>query len=286
MSVNRCWSELSVLGGVAVALSLPHALLGQYAAEVLHYESGTGFATEFGSGLGYTLAASALGAPSHTTAGPFGGPVDPFSPPYLREQLVSIGQGGVLDVRLDQPARNQAGNPFGIDLLIFSNTGFAIVNGDFSGGGLTDGSRFGDDGGVTRVSVSADGVNYFTLDPALAPGVESGFPTDGKGDFTRPVDPSLKPSDFNGLGLAGIGLRYGGSGGGTGYDLAWARDGAGQPVVIDSAAFVRIEVLSGRAEIDGLAAVGTVPEPKLVLLTVAGLAAVLWRRGRGRGRAE
>ena len=41
-------------------------------------------------------------------------------------------------------------------------------------------------------------------------------------------------------------------------DLAWARDASGNAVAMDSANFVRLEVLSGKAEVDGLAAV---PEP-------------------------
>jgi len=38
-------------------------------------------------------AAPALGEPSRVTPGDFGGPVDPFDPPYLPTQLVSVGQG-------------------------------------------------------------------------------------------------------------------------------------------------------------------------------------------------
>ncbi len=282
MSIRRESSVWPALAGVALLSSVP-AAFGQFATQVVRYQPGTGYATEFGTGLGYTLADAALGEPSRSTPGDFGGPVDPFAPPYLREQIVSIGQGGVLDVRFDQPIAHDPTHPKGIDFSIFGSTGFVIVNGDYTGGGTTDGSRFGDNGATTRVSVSADGVQYYRLDPALAPRVEGGLPTDGSGDFTRAVDPTLKLSDFAGLGLPGIRGLYAGGAGGAGYDLSWARDGSGNPVALGAASYVRIEVVAGRAEIDGLAAVQTVPEPRSVLLALAGIGVVVGCRfPRGR----
>jgi hypothetical protein len=278
---NRCPRMVPVVGAVLL-VSTAVSLQAQYATEVLRYESGTGFATEFGTGLGYTLTSAVLGEPSRFTPGPFGGPVDPFSPPYQREQLLSVGQGGLLEIRLDQPLLNDPRNPFGIDLLVFSNTGFVIINGDFSGGGITDGSRFGDDGGTARISVSADGLQYYVLDPVRAPGLESGLPTAGAGDFTRPADPGLSQADLAGLGLAGLGLRYDGSAGGTGYDLAWALDAGGQSVNLASASYVRIEVLSGRVDLDGVAAVRSVPEPGTIALLAVGLGGCLLARRRVR----
>jgi hypothetical protein len=278
MSEPRRKSVVPALLGVVLLSSSP-AALGQYAAQVAGYNPGTGYATEFGTGLGYTLADAALGEPSRSTPGPFGGPVDPFAPPYLRDQIVSVGQGGSLDVRFDQPIANDPAHPFGIDFSVYGATGFVIVNGDYSGGGITDGSRFGDNGAVTRVSVSADGIRYYLLDPSLARNVEAGLPTDGSGDFSKAIDPNPKLADFAGLGLAGIRSAYAGGAGGAGYDLSWARDGSGNPVVLDAASYVRVEVVSGHAEIDGFAAVRTVPEPRSWLLALGGLGAVLaWRR--------
>lgn len=266
---------------VAAALAGPR-VMGQFAAEVIRYQPGTGYATEFGTGLGYTLTDAILGEPSRATGGMFPGPVDPFSPPYLREQVLSLGVGGLVEVRLDSPATRDSGNPFGIDFSLYGGGGFIIVNGDYTGGGITDGSVFGVDASVTRVSVSADGVRYFALDGSLAPAVESGLPTDGVGDFRVPVNPSVKLTDFAGLGYAGIRNLYAGSAGGTGYSLAWARDENGAPVEIASASFLRIEVLSGRVEIDGVATVRPVPEPSTWALLAGGLGLLglaLVRRG-------
>ena len=277
MSKRRYQSVRPALAGVAL-LSFHAAAHGQYATQVARYESGTGYATEFGTGLGYTLAESALGMPSRVTPGAFGGPVDPFSPPYLREQIVSIGQGGALDVHFDQPILDAPSHPFGTDFSVFGATGFVIVNGDYTGNGITDGSRFGDNVATTRVSASIDGVHYYLLNPALAPRIEAGLPTDGSGDFGKAIDPNLKPSDFAGLGLPGIRSLYAGGAGGVGYDLAWAQDGSGNPVNLGSASYIRIEVISGRAEIDGIAGVTTVPEPRAALLALAGAGVVLGGR--------
>lgn len=244
-----------------------------FANRVIEYKPGTGFATEFGSGLGYTNINAVLGEPSRSTPGQFGGPVDPFNPPYLRDQILSIGTGGSLTVQFDSPILNLPGNPFGLDFLIFGNSGFVITNGNFAGGGITDGTLFAANSGATRVSVSADNLRYMTLDPAVAPIVDNLFPTDGLGDFRQPVNPRLRNADFAGLGLEGIRSLYAGSGGGTGFDLSWALDESGRRVGIDSANYLRIEVLTGVSEIDGFAAV---PEPSQCLLFAFG-ALFAWR---------
>jgi hypothetical protein len=266
----------SITGTVLASITLLNpSAQAQFVSEVIRYEPGIGHATEFGTGLGYTLTEAVLGEPSRITPGMFGGPVDPFSPPYLRDQLISLGAGGLLEVRLDTPILNSPLNPFGIDFLVFGGSGFIIVNGDYSGGGITDGSLFSADNAVTRVSVSVDGQQWFTLDNSLTPILETLFPTDGSGDFTVPVDPTLTAADFDGLDLAGIRALYAGSGGGTGYSLAWARNDDGVPVHLDSASHIRLEVLSGRAEFDAVSVVRQVPEPVSGWLLVGGAIGLL-----------
>ncbi|MBT5925478.1 MAG: hypothetical protein HOH33_02545 [Verrucomicrobia bacterium] len=240
---------IAVLKYTAVAILLSSFTVSNaspFATSVIEYEPGTGFAIEFGSGLGYTNTLAALGNPSRMTPGQFGGPVDPFAPPYLADQLLSIGEGGFVILEFGIPILNHPNNPFGLDFLIFGNTGFNITNGDFSGGGVTDGSVFGNDDSETSVWVSEDNVTYYQLDPLKAPKVDGYFPGDGQGDFRMPVNPALQPSDFAESRLEQIRALYKGSGGGAGYDLAWAKDASG----LSSVRFVKIAVHSGKIELD------------------------------------
>lgn len=268
---------------LAASLVLLPAVRAQHAGSVVEFTPGTG------GSPGYDDPSAALGEPSRVTEGPFGGPVDPFAPPYLNSQLVSIGAGGSLTVRFDAPILNHAANPFGLDFLVFGNSGFAITNAydeNFEpiGTPATDGSLFGSEAAAS-VSVSADGLTFFTLSPELSPAIDALFPTDGAGDFTRPVDPSLMTAQFAGLTLEGIRSRYGGSAGGAGFDLGWARDASGAPVTLDSIRFIRIEVTGGKAEIDGFSAVASVPEPTTWALLATGLAALVCNPRRRSGDA-
>lgn len=237
----------------------------EYAQSVVNYSPGVGFTP------GYTNAAAVLGEPARSTPGAFGGPVDPFDPPYLASQLVSVGAGGSLTIDFGTSVANDPSHRFGLDFMIYSNSGFTITNGNYTGGGITDGSLFGGNPGVTRVSVSADNVQYFQLDPARAPVAGTLFPTDGSGSFDLSVNPALTDASFSGLDLTGIRSLYDGSAGGTGYDLAWAQAPNGQSVALTSVRFVRVDVLSGVVDIDGFAAPGLVPEPEIPALIGLGL---------------
>jgi len=250
-----------------VSTSTLHAV--GYADSVISYTSGNG------SAAGYNNPNAALGEPSRVTPGQFGGSVDPFDPPYLNSQLVSIGTGGSLTLGFSSPVQNSTTNPYGVDFIVFGDNGFQIVNNDFSGGGVTDGSLFGANTGATRVSVSSDGQNFYQLTPSLAPVVDGPFPTDGSGDFSHPLNPALKTTSFAGKDLTGIRQLYGGSAGGAAFDISWARDSSGQPVNLDSIRYLRIEVLSGVSEVDGVSAV---PEPGVAVLMLGGLAGMLLRR--------
>jgi hypothetical protein len=240
-----------------------------FADAVIDYNLGSGFAS------GFTNASTVLGAPAVS--------VNPFSPAFRNTQLLSIGAGGYLTVQFSTPIANDPGNPYGLDFLIFGNTGFVITNGNFSGGGITDGSLLGNNPGSTRVSVSADNITYYQLNPSLAPIVDGLFPTDGTGNFNFPLNPLLIGSDFAGQGLSGIRLLYNGSAGGMGYDIGWAQDNLGNSVSLPSVNFVRIDVLSGKSEIDAFAAV---PEPSTVCLALLAVASVSAMRGFGRRRSS
>lgn len=264
-----------VATAAVLALTCPPLTQAQFASEVTQYTAGSGIPVEWGTGLAYDQTASVLGEPSRITPGEWGGPIDPFNPPYLREQVLSIGTGGSLTVKLDRPITDDPLHPYGCDFLVFGGTGFIITNGDYTGGGITDGSRLGITSESTRVSVSSDGEGFFLLDPDRTPAIEALFPTDGSGDFAQPVDPALTEADFADLGLSGIRTLYGGSGGGVGFDLAWALDANGRPADLDEIRYIRIEVLGGHAEIDGLAAVTAVPEPAVAALGFFGAITLL-----------
>lgn len=254
----------------------PTVASAQFADSVVAYLSGAGFQP------GFTTPEAALGEPSRVTPGTFGGPVDPFNPPYLSSQLVSLGAGGSLTVQFNSPILNRPDHPFGLDFNIFGNTGFIITNAfdpdtaTWIGTPATDGSLFGSDATATRVSVSADGVSFFELNPSLVPKVDGLFPADGTGDFSQPVNPALDAGSFAGVDLASIRALYDGSGGGSGFDISWARDGNGDSVSLTSISFVRVDVLGGNAEIDGFA---VVPEPASASILLLG-ALALWASRR------
>jgi len=240
-----------------MVLALIGALLNGHSSEfadaVVDYEAGIGYV------VGFTNAEACLGEPSQIN--PFGEPTDPFDPPYGKQQIVSIGAGGSLTVYFHTPILNHPNNIYGLDFTIFGNCGFIITNDfdlttyDWIGIPATDGSIFAQNTGVTRVLVSRDGVNFYLLNPNFAPAVDNLFPTDGAGDFHIPVAPDVAQEDFAGATMDEIRAVYRGSAGGTSFDLSWAVDEQGQSVFLPEISFVRVEVLSGKAEIDGLARV-------------------------------
>jgi len=245
---------VSLLALASVVLNVSAA---NFAASVVEYRPGAGFVP------GYANTAAVLGEPARIN--PFEDATEPFNPPYGRDQLLSLGAGGSLTVKFAAPVLNHPHNRFGIDFIIFGNSGFIITN-EFDadifswiGEPATDGALFGANPGQTRVSVSRDGVTFFELDAARAPTVDVLLPTDGAADFSTPADPELTAADFAGLTLEQIRALYHGSAGGAGYDLAWARDAAGNPVRLNAVNFVRIEVLSGKAEVDGFSGVFNPP---------------------------
>ena len=238
--------------GFVVLSAVSEARATQFAVEVVSYEPGSGFATDWNSGVGFTNRDAIIGAPARSTPGKWGGPITPFSPPYLSDQILSIGRGGEVTLKFAKPIRDEPFNPFGLDFIVFGGAGFVVTNGDFSGGGITDGTLFGQAEGETRVSVSTDGDAWFLLNPELAPVLDAYFPTDGGGDFSLPVNPVLAKGDFAEGGLAKFTELYAGSGGGSGYDIAWAIDTDNKPVALGQVQFLRFEVLSGKVEIDAV----------------------------------
>ncbi len=99
------------------------------------------------------------------------------------------------------------------------------------------------------------------LNPALAPTVDTLYPTYGAGDFRLPVDPTLTSADFAGLTLDEIETLYYGFRGRGGWTISgWAQDKAGRHVELDEIHYVRVEVLSGLSNVSGFASVVATPE--------------------------
>ena len=246
------------------SLSLVSSASAQFADAVVSYNSGTGFQS------GYTNPNAVLGQPS--TSDSYGYAVDPLDPPWQNTQLVSIGAGGELTLHVSTAITHDAGHPYGLDFTLFGNSFFVGTAPDYT---TTDGTVYSS-AHTAKISVSADGVNFYTLDPNRAPQVNVWFPTDGAGDFTLPVNPALTGTDFAGLDLNGIRSLYQGSAGGTSYSLSLAEDAQGNPVNLSSADYVRIDGLTGDTFIAGLA---VVPEPSTCALGLLG-ALTVWRRAR------
>jgi hypothetical protein len=222
---------------------------GPYAATVASYNPGSGYAAA------YTNTSAVLGQPS--AADSDGDAVDPFDPPWQTNQILSIGAGGWVTVAFDRPlVQYPNGNR---DFIIFGNSSFDVTNDEAAPDLRATDGNVANDLGQTRVSVSHDGVTFYTLNPALAPTVNDLYPTDAAGNFQLPVSPGLAPSNFAGLTLAQIRLLYNGSAGGASYDTAWAQDANGNPVSLPDIRYVRVDVTTSRVQIAGFAAVtGTV----------------------------
>lgn len=252
---------LFLLALIALGESTPtHA---QFATRVLHYHPGTNNPSI------YTNAPAILGEPSRVTPGEWGGPVTPFYPAFLPSQLLSITAGGSLTLEFDPPIRNLPGHRFGFDFLVFGGTGFMVTNDldadwNYIGTPTTDGSLFGVEPLTGRVQVSTNGIDFITLDPKRIPGLGDVFPTEGTGDFHRPVDQTFNPDRFAGMTLQEVQKAYDGAGGGVGFDLDWAQDASGNPIPLDTVSVVRLEITSGEVELDAFSLVASeAPKPEV-----------------------
>ena len=207
-----------------------------FATRVVSYIAGTGAAT------GHRNPQTALGEPTRIT-GTSSAPetVTPFQPAWMPNQIVSIGAGGSLTLELGQAAFDSPNNPFGVDLIVFSNAFFS----DVSGGQGSPGYCFAD-GGV--IDVSDDGATWFEIPNTQADGPmpTMGFmdagpfdstPGELSTDFRKPMNPAITLYDLQELNYIDVIHAYDGSGGGVGVDLA--------SVGLNQAHFVRIRQIAG-----------------------------------------
>ena len=259
--------------GLVIASGSAFAGSNPWADGVVNYTQGSNASSDYLNPL------SVLGSPERVTGedspfGSFPGSVTPFAGAYGFDEFVSIGAGGSLTVRFDEPVVNDPLNPFGVDLLVFGNSFFTTS--DFVTPRTTGISS---DGGI--VEVSADGVLWFVA----ASGADGLFPTLGyldetsafggpagsvQSDFTKPVNPNFAWQNKT---LSELIAGYDGSGGGLGVDIG--------ALGLSQISFVRVSVPIGSSvdvEIDALSDVTAVPGPGGAAALLAGAAMLLLRR--------
>jgi hypothetical protein len=191
-----------------------------WADSVISYNEGVG------GNVGYNIPETSIGEPSRFTGeNIWPGVVSPFNPPWLGNEIVSIGAGGSLVVSFDEPVLDDSANPWGIDFLIFGNTG--CVDNSYPNGIV--GGIFSNDDGM--IEVSQNGKQWYPITTVLS---DSLWPTRGyidsqpydavegtqPSDFTLPVDPRLTLDDVMNLDNDALISLYRTSGGGTPVDIS------------------------------------------------------------------
>ncbi len=241
-----------------------------FATEVVGYTPGTGITYDVLSFQLFNDPLAALGRPSLVTTvhdGTAGenvdAPVNPVHPPWRAYQVVTVGAAGQLTLKFDHPVADDARNPYGADFIVFGNARIHILDGT-SWSSTSDpevveaaGTIFAEPG---IVSVSADGVTWYTYDRTSDPRADTFAPTAGyewddandvwgaELDPTRPLDPNVTVADTNEKTVAEIVAMYGRSAGGTAFDISIFG--------LDWIQYVRIQddpALGGTTEIDAVA---------------------------------
>jgi len=247
----------------------------QYAVEVVSYAPGTTPAA------GFTDLSAPLGQPERFTGeGSFPGVVSPFSPPFQSNEIISIGEGGSLTLRLSNFVLPQTGPEIGI----FSNVG--LIDTDFPNGQASSTAGTFASPDSAQVEVSENGIDWESLGTTIFENPTNGYtdltnpfsstPGSSLADFQQPFTGSL--SDFENLAYSpGILGLLAGSGGGTWLDISGTS--------LTQVGYLRFSVADDGDLMTGLnfeldavsiatGAVGaaTVPEPMtLVLLGIAGV---------------
>jgi hypothetical protein len=281
-------SEKVLATALLVVLGMPLSSVAQFGAEVVSYDAGS---TPTG---GFTNPTVALGEPErYTGEGVFPGIVSPFSPPFLASELVSVGEGGQITIKLSRFAMVQPG----VEIGVFEGVGLEMDFANFTA--VDPVSTFGADSAL--VEVSANGIDWRSLGNVLF-----NRPTNGYTDLSDPFSgvPGTALSDFQQPFTADMsefaGLPYSdpsgddvlevlaGSGGGTWLDLS----GTG----LRRVGYIRFSVADDftataqNFELDAVSvahgAVGSpVPEPAAGIIWVIQAAALLLTRRRRRESA-
>lgn len=284
----RLFSLCRISAAVSLVL-VSTSLAANFAQQVVSYTPGGGVGV-------YTNSSAALGAPDGLTgenaaASPaFGGAVmGPFNSAYQNDEIVRVGEGGSITLRLERYVNIGAGAEFGL----IENV--SLFDPAYPSGTTTDPAAvFGNDNAL--VEVSQDGVNFVGLSGGAATNVNFNVPAlyylnAGAFDETAPTSPVLadfgKPftgglSAFNGkASFAEVLSVFDGSAGGTWLDASASG--------LTSIGYVRLSVAddndpatTNNLEVDSLLTNsaqlgGLVPEP-MMASSLIGLVAL--RRSR------
>jgi len=235
-----------------------------WATEVLEYIPNNAYP-------GYTNALVALGPAATSTAdseSPGGTKaVTVIYPAWQKDQLVSIGSGGKLTVKMarqiddfDDPI-----HPFGVDLLVFGNAFFAYI---YDEGLPTTNAWYAIAEEPAEIWVSADYTNWFMVTNCFA---DSIFPTQSinlNGNpaiYFLPPNPDLLTNDWidGSWSYTNTVAAYGGSAGGAPIDLSRLKTKSNLPTNLLFINYVKIEnhTVGTSTEIDAIAAVADLPEP-------------------------
>ena len=277
-----------VFGMGLLLLAASAAQAQSFAQDVISYDAGTSPALKWPNDDPYTNSAAALGAPDGITEG-FAGPniLSVFNPAAELDEIVSVGEGGHLTLRL----ANELVVGTGPSLGIFSHVGLAEGDwGNPSGTASDPVMAFGAD--PVLIDVSTDGSQWVSLGiqtidaptnfyaDAASPYLASGdglTVTDFSRAFTAPL------SDFAGKTWPQILALLDGSGGGTWLDLS--SSGLSQvsyvrfSVADDSNAGTRLNFELDAVSIAAGHIGAPVPEPAtLLVLAIAGLMGLRPRR--------
>jgi hypothetical protein len=227
-----------------------------------------------GSATSFTNPGAALGLPQGDTS--FGA-LTPFNPPFTSDQIVVVGAGGRLTLRLSSPVPAGGAGP---EVGVFVNNGLVDVSEDGSGRAGSPPATFSPFP-AALVSVSSDGQQFVPL--GAGPFVftnPTNFYTDvtidnysaplggAAADFSKPFTGTI--DSLAGLTYPQIVQLLDGSAGGTWLDVT--------PAGLASVQYVRFDVPAGETQRLVLDAVTAVPEPAAAGLVAAGAALLIRRR--------